>query len=78
MAILSGGDGRLPIQGEVRFPPYQYKDKQCVHEQGTLRPFNIAGREVILGFRLDYTVQCMPKSEHGSVARQDCRCMWGS
>ena len=30
-------------------------------------------REVILGFPLDYTVQCMSKADHGSVRHQDCR-----
>ena len=56
-----------------RFPPYQYKDKHCVLEQGTLRPPSVVEREAILGFPVGYTVQCLKKSEHGSTAHNDCR-----
>ena len=56
-----------------RFPPYQYKDLQCVRHQGELRTPNVREREAILGFPVGYTMQCMKKSEHGSQAHEDCR-----
>ena len=56
-----------------RFPPYQYKDKHCIDEQGTLRPPKVSEREAIMGFPIGYTVQCMKKSDHGSSAHNDCR-----
>ena len=57
-----------------RFPPYQYMDcHSLVNSQGRFRPPNVKEREVILGFPPNYTLQCMQKSQHGSVAHVDCR-----
>ena len=57
-----------------RFPPYQYKDIHClVSRDGALRPPNVAEREVILGFPINYTKQCMRKSFHGTMGHKDAR-----
>eukprot|EP00435_Cladocopium_sp_Y103_P013778 s336_g3.t1 len=61
-------------QHDHRFPPYQYKDVNCVHSNTDApRPPNVAEREAILGFPLGYTKQCMPKSEHDKPHHKDCR-----
>ena len=57
-----------------RFPPYQYRDENClVDSTGVLRPPNVMEREVMLGFPVDFTKQCMSKASHGKTAHQDCR-----
>ena len=57
-----------------RFPPYQYRDDNCIRSgTGVFRPPSIADREVMLGFPVDYTKQCMKKQLHGSVAHSDAR-----
>ena len=56
-----------------RFPPYQYRDENCVWAQGMFRPPSVVEREVILGFPAGYTSQCMKKADHGSKAHEDCR-----
>ena len=57
-----------------RFPPYQYKDIHClVSRDGALCPPNVAEREVILGFPVNYTKQCMKKSFHGTMGHRDAR-----
>ena len=57
-----------------RFPPYQYRDVHCLrNSKGELRVPTCEEREVILGFPKGYTVQCMPKAQHGSQAHVDCR-----
>ena len=60
-------------QDRHRFPPYQYKDKHCILQQGSLRTPSVREREVIMGFPAGYTTQCLKKSEHGSVAHSDVR-----
>ena len=60
-------------QDSHRFPPYQYKDVNCVYKGNTYRPPSVAEREAILGFPIGYTRQCMSKASHGSVTYQDCR-----
>ena len=50
-----------------RYPPYQYQDKHCVtNHNKRMRVPNVEEREVILGFPRGYTLQCLPKSRHGS------------
>ena len=57
-----------------RFPPYQYKDCNCVkNSKGEIRIPNIVEREVILGFPAGYTSQCMKKGYHNTVQHSDCR-----
>ena len=57
-----------------RFPPYQYKDENCLMAtSGELRLPSIAEREVMLGFPLDFTKQCMGKQFHESMDHRDCR-----
>ena len=57
-----------------RFPPYQYRDENCLgNSSGEVRPPSIKEREVMLGFPVDFTRQCMAKSFHDSVAHKDCR-----
>ena len=57
-----------------RFPPYQYKRCHCVRQgDGSLRPPSVRERESILGFPMNYTRQCLGKSEHGTSRHTDCR-----
>ena len=57
-----------------RFPPYQYKQCHCVqNKHGLLRVPNIVEREVIMGFPKNYTANCLPKKDQGSVWHNDCR-----
>ena len=57
-----------------RFPPYQYQDKHClVNKRGIHRLPTIREREVIMGFPRDYTMQCLPKKDHGSAFHLDTR-----
>ena len=46
-----------------RFPPYQYKYMHgVVHSKHGWRNVNVNERESMLGFPLDYTLECWPKS----------------
>jgi len=57
-----------------RFPPYQYKDENCVsNARGDFRIPSVSEREVIMGFPLGYTIQCLPKKDHGTEKHTDCR-----
>ena len=57
-----------------RFPPYQYKDCNCLKAKGQEpRVPSISEREAILGFPIGFIHQCMSKKEHGSTAHADCR-----
>eukprot|EP00438_Fugacium_kawagutii_P016411 Skav235392 [mRNA] locus=scaffold1262:478179:481154:- [translate_table: standard] len=59
-------------QDAHRFPPYQYKDVNCLHHR-TLPPRvpSVREREAIMGFPAGFTTQCLKKSAHGSVAHTD-------
>jgi hypothetical protein len=49
-------------------------DQHCLQDaQGSLRTPNIREREAIMGFPPNYTLQCMKKEYHGTVAHEDCR-----
>eukprot|EP00438_Fugacium_kawagutii_P004931 Skav200617 [mRNA] locus=scaffold2029:3408:6608:+ [translate_table: standard] len=57
-----------------RFPPYQYRDRNClVATSGERRTPSVLEREVILGFPPGYTTQCCKKAEHGTMAHCDTR-----
>eukprot|EP00435_Cladocopium_sp_Y103_P037743 s3214_g10.t1 len=57
-----------------RFPPYQYQAKHCLrNKKGDVRLPSIQEREVIMGFPRDYTLNCLPKGEQGTVAHNDER-----
>lgn len=56
-----------------RFPPYQYKAVNCVTNGDRVRVPSVRERECILGFPLDYTARCYPKSQQNSTAWTDCR-----
>ena len=60
-------------EDQHRFPPYQYKTVNCVTNGVQVRVPNVRERECILGFPLDYTAKCYPKSHQSSTAWQDCR-----
>lgn len=61
-------------QDDHRFPPYQYRDCHCVRtSSGSLRPPNEWEREVIMGFPLEYTHQCVQKKYHGTTSHRDTR-----
>lgn len=57
-----------------RYPPYQYKPEYCVHHP-TLpcRPATVVEREAILGFPVDYTVQCVKKQDQQKEWALDVR-----
>eukprot|EP00438_Fugacium_kawagutii_P020792 Skav229461 [mRNA] locus=scaffold577:138235:139950:- [translate_table: standard] len=57
-----------------RFPPYQYQLCHCLtNSHDHLRLLNCEEREVILGFPRGYTMQCMPKAQHGTQKHRNCR-----
>eukprot|EP00438_Fugacium_kawagutii_P014128 Skav213974 [mRNA] locus=scaffold2200:265560:270087:+ [translate_table: standard] len=57
-----------------RFPPYQYKDSNCLRDKhGSFRLPSISEREVIMGFPKDYTMACLPKNRQGSQDHLDLR-----
>ena len=60
-------------EDQHRFPPYQYKSVNCVTNGEQVRVPSVRERECILGFPLDYTAKCQPKSQQNSTAWQDCR-----
>ena len=61
-------------EDEHRFPPYQYKDENCLtNRKGEFRPPTISEREAMLGFPIGFTKQCMSKAFHDTVSHRDCR-----
>eukprot|EP00438_Fugacium_kawagutii_P025255 Skav212857 [mRNA] locus=scaffold786:244787:247873:+ [translate_table: standard] len=60
-------------EDSFRFPPYQYQTKYQVSKGSSSRLVDIQEREVIMGFPRDFTVQCLPKQQHGSVLHTDTR-----
>ena len=59
---------------DYRYPPYQYKDCNCLLSKGGDRRLpNIMEKEVMMGFPKGYTECCYPKSQAGSQAHQDER-----
>lgn len=57
-----------------RFPPYQYKRQHCVcNSRGEVRIVDIAERECMMGFPVNYTEQCMPKSSRKGQEWLDTR-----
>eukprot|EP00435_Cladocopium_sp_Y103_P032616 s2458_g8.t1 len=57
-----------------RYPPYQYKAENCLHHKSKeVRVASIAEREVILGFPLHYTEQCMSKQHWDTTGWADMR-----
>ena len=70
---LSPEEKRQWEDDAFRFPPYQYQYCFQVFRGNEHRLVNVEEREVILGFPRQYTVQCMPKSQQGTIAHQDAR-----
>lgn len=57
-----------------RYPPYQYKPEFCVHHGfKECRVASIQEREVILGFPVDYTAQCVVKQYRHTDWASDIR-----
>eukprot|EP00438_Fugacium_kawagutii_P018228 Skav218343 [mRNA] locus=scaffold755:897997:900780:- [translate_table: standard] len=57
-----------------RFPPYQYQECHCVfNKHGDRRLLNCEEGEIMMGFPRSYTMQCLPKAQHGSQAHAHCR-----
>ena len=72
--LLSEDERRAWEQDRYRFPPYQYQQKNLIKEPGgNLRLPDIVEREVIMGFPMNYTFQCMSKQFHGTEAHLDER-----
>ena len=61
-------------QDQHRFPPYQYKTDNCVvNSTNKVRVPDVAERELMLGFPLNYTEPCVAKSQRNSVEHSDVR-----
>ncbi len=58
---------------EHRYPPYQYRWKNLVSDGTTSRLPSIGEKEVMMGFPLNYTATCLPKSRQHGAAYLDCR-----
>lgn len=57
-----------------RFPPYQYKDENClVNRRGEFRIPSLLEREVIMGMPAHYTQFCLPKSQRTNEHYNDLR-----
>ncbi|CAL1153513.1 unnamed protein product, partial [Cladocopium goreaui] len=57
-----------------RFPPYQYRTVNAlVNRSNEVRLPDVAERELLLGFPLNYTTGCFPKGEQKGEAYNDCR-----
>eukprot|EP00435_Cladocopium_sp_Y103_P062761 s423_g24.t1 len=57
-----------------RFPPYQYRDQHCVsNAAGAVRVPDVQEREMMLGFPLNYTQPCLPKSQRKGANHNDAR-----
>ena len=57
-----------------RFPPYQYRVNNClVNRVGEIRLPSVTEREVMMGFPLDYTSFCLPKSQRKGEDYDDVR-----
>lgn len=57
-----------------RFPPYQYRTVNAlVNRSNEVRLPDVAERELMLGFPLNYTTGCFPKGEQKGEAYNDCR-----
>ena len=59
-----------------RFPPYQYRDTNCVYQKGSgnLRIASLLEREVIImGMPAGYTQHCLPKSQRQEPLYTDMR-----
>ena len=56
------------------YPPYQFRDVHCLHHNHeTSRVPNVRERELIMGFPLNYTSQCMSKQFHDTFEHECCR-----
>ena len=62
-------------QDAHRFPPYQYKDSNClVHQRtGELRIASLLEREVIMGMPAHYTTSCLAKAHRQEPNYTDTR-----
>eukprot|EP00438_Fugacium_kawagutii_P028520 Skav226749 [mRNA] locus=scaffold3942:27571:31074:- [translate_table: standard] len=61
-------------QDKHRFPPYQYAWRNCVKNKwGEARLPNVNERELMLGFPLHYTRNCLPKAQNKDTKAMDCR-----
>ena len=61
-------------QDSYRFPPYQYKDQHGLwNKRGCWRRPSVQEREVIMGFPLEYTKNCVVKSEQSGAKYDDAR-----
>ena len=61
-------------QDQHRFPPYQYCDSNSlVNKKNCLRLPDVSERELMLGFPLNYTSGCVPKSKQRGESYHDCR-----
>ena len=57
-----------------RFPPYQYKDSNCLqHRNGSLRIASLLEREVIMGMPAHHTAPCFPKAQRTGARYADAR-----
>ena len=61
-------------QDSHRFPPYQYREVNClVNQHNVLRVPDPEEREMMLGFPLHYTRNCVPKAQRKGADFNDVR-----
>lgn len=57
-----------------RFPPYQYRVQHCVQDRhGNLRVPGVVECEAMLGFPVNYTLNCLSKAGRSKVLWEDVR-----
>ena len=57
-----------------RFPPYQYANRNLlINKSNELRLPSIEEKEFIMGFPVDYTLNCVTKQQRGTQHHQDVR-----
>jgi len=74
LTSCSAGELERWAADQHRFPPYQYKDSNCLrHRRGDLRIASLLEREVIMGMPAHYTQHCWAKSLRGGAGYVDAR-----
>lgn len=74
LAQCSSSELRMWEDDSYRFPPYQYRREHClVNKNNVLRLPDVAEREMMLGFPVNYTSGCLAKQLRGHASYNDCR-----
>ena len=74
LAQCSSEDLERWKQDDHRYPPYQYRSQHLlVNQHGKLRLPSIQEKEYLMGFPINYTVNCFPKGKKGTQEHLDRR-----